>query len=240
MNTAFADALLKHMAATNDEQLRELCRQQFVEIYSGESNAAKKRTREEAEAAAVHNPPAPEPKLIAPIDDEQEQEFVKGEMLYALTDERENFPLYWKTYHRVNYVGPSKDKPGDHVCKMQAFSNFEPWTGTADLLHRSSESAKFHSFDEIKVGMTVRVLIKNRRGVNECGKRVLLDGKRASLGVWVQAKVISTQNTEERYVNLQIPVWNFKEKSTGTTTQVFPFTFGTIRPLFPGDKILDE
>ena len=97
--------------------------------------------------------------------------------------------LYVNTIHDVEYVGPSKEDPDMHRCRMPAFHGRPIFEWNTHELHekRPQEDEKKKDFE---VGEQVHVLLKNRVGINDKGKRISdLDGHFAKTGVWVKAKV---------------------------------------------------
>ena len=137
--------------------------------------------------------------------------FKVGALLEGENNDPE-LPLYLDTIHEVEYVGPSgKDT---HRCRMLAFHGRPIYEWNTHELHEKREKEKE---EEFQVGERVHVLIKNRWGIDEKGKRVGdLDGHLAKVGVWVKATVLEVEG--DGRVKVEHANWNAAADKKKTMT----------------------
>ena len=160
--------------------------------HDGEEKAVVKPKKKKAPAV-----------LKAASPKEKNGPFKVGAVLEGENNDPE-LPLYLDTIHEVEYVGPSgKDT---HRCRMPAFHGRPIYEWQTHELHEE-RPPKDKREEEFKAGERVHVLIKNRWGINEKGKRIShLDGRSAAAGVWVKATVLEVE--DDGRVKVEHIEWN--------------------------------
>lgn len=194
--------------------------------HDGEEKAVvkpKKKEKKEAEDDERRSPAKKKkneekalPKKKAASPKKDDSPFNVGDLLEGENNDPE-LPLYLDTIHEVEYVGPSgKDT---HRCRMLAFHGRPIYEWNTHELHDKRRVKE----EEFQVGERVHVLIKNRWGINEKGKRVGdLDGHSAKVGVWVKATVLEVGG--DGRIKVEHANWNAsadKKKKTSTTQAHF-------------------